>query len=281
MQFTVYGYNQIKLVELGLDTTDIVLLRYVEKFINSGNMVEKNFKGEIYYWLNYKNIVEDLPILNLKKDAIYRRLRYMTSLNLLNHITVKDKGIYSYYKLGTEYKNLVSKAAAKRGKNLRIFYEDLSEDSVEKTAVPKDGNPYPSGSVSTAPKILHTEQKTPLLEYPFTKDLKNIKKDIQIAAVEYLNSKCGTSYKASSKKIQRLIKKRESEGFTLKDFYKVIDNKSKQWLDTDMEQYLRPETLFGTKFESYLNENSRRENKNAAYKESSGEIRKYEVGFSI
>ncbi|WP_436665978.1 conserved phage C-terminal domain-containing protein [Lactobacillus acidophilus] len=36
----------------------------------------------------------------------------------------------------------------------------------------------------------------------------------------------------------------------------MIDVKSKQWLtDQKMKQYLRPETLFGTKFESYLNEN--------------------------
>jgi hypothetical protein len=46
-----------------------------------------------------------------------------------------------------------------------------------------------------------------------------------------------------------------NEGFTVGDFKKVIDNKTAEWLDTKMEQYLRPETLFGTKFESYLNQN--------------------------
>ena len=38
------------------------------------------------------------------------------------------------------------------------------------------------------------------------------------------------------------------------DFYKVINIKSKQWLNTEMEKYLRPETLFSNKFEGYLNE---------------------------
>ena len=33
----------------------------------------------------------------------------------------------------------------------------------------------------------------------------------------------------------------------------MIDKKCSEWLGTDMEQYLRPQTLFGTKFESYLN----------------------------
>ena len=38
------------------------------------------------------------------------------------------------------------------------------------------------------------------------------------------------------------------------NFKKVIDSKSKEWLNTDFEKYLRPATLFGSKFESYLNE---------------------------
>lgn len=79
---------------------------------------------------------------------------------------------------------------------------------------------------------------------------KNIIKDI----VEYLNLKTNSSYRYSSEKTRRTINARLNEGFTLDDFKKVIDIKTKQWLgDPKMEQYLRPETLFGTKFESYLN----------------------------
>ena len=79
---------------------------------------------------------------------------------------------------------------------------------------------------------------------------KNIIKDI----VEYLNFKTNSSYRYSSDKTRRTINARLNEGFTLDDFKKVIDIKTTQWLgDQKMEQYLRPETLFGTKFESYLN----------------------------
>ena len=52
---------------------------------------------------------------------------------------------------------------------------------------------------------------------------------------------------------QKHIKARLSEGFTIEDFKTVIDKKCAEWLGTDYEQYLRPQTLFGTKFESYLN----------------------------
>lgn len=73
--------------------------------------------------------------------------------------------------------------------------------------------------------------------------------------IEYLNNAAGTKYKHSTKKTQSLIRARSNEGFTLDDFKRVIDNKVATWLkDSNMVKYLRPETLFGTKFEGYLNE---------------------------
>lgn len=84
-------------------------------------------------------------------------------------------------------------------------------------------------------------------------------KNIYAPVVAYLNEKAGTKYKATSGKTQSLIRARVAEGFTLEDFKAVVDTKCAEWLNTQMEKYLRPETLFGTKFEGYLNENSRRE----------------------
>ena len=69
----------------------------------------------------------------------------------------------------------------------------------------------------------------------------------------YLNSKAGMNYKASSKKTQSCIHARLAEGFTIEDFKIVIDKKCAEWIGTEYEKYLRPETLFGTKFEGYLN----------------------------
>ncbi|MED0902472.1 phage replisome organizer N-terminal domain-containing protein [Bacillus nitratireducens] len=73
--------------------------------------------------------------------------------------------------------------------------------------------------------------------------------------VDYLNMKANTNYKHTSKKTQDLIKARWKEGFGLTHFQQVIDIKTSQWIDNrEMSGYLRPITLFGTKFESYLNE---------------------------
>lgn len=71
--------------------------------------------------------------------------------------------------------------------------------------------------------------------------------------VTYLNEKAGMNYKASSKATQGHIKARLAENYTVEDFYSVIDKKCAEWRGTEFEQYLRPKTLFGTKFEDYLN----------------------------
>jgi uncharacterized phage protein (TIGR02220 family) len=73
--------------------------------------------------------------------------------------------------------------------------------------------------------------------------------------VEYLNKKANRDFKHSRQATKRLIKARFNEGFTEDDFLDVIDLKCEQWgRDDKMLAYLRPETLFGNKFESYLNE---------------------------
>lgn len=72
--------------------------------------------------------------------------------------------------------------------------------------------------------------------------------------ISFLNSTTGSKYKASTDKTRRLIAARLAEGFTVDDFQTVITKKAKEWQGTDMAQYLRPETLFGTKFEGYLNQ---------------------------
>ncbi len=72
--------------------------------------------------------------------------------------------------------------------------------------------------------------------------------------VAYLNAKAGTHYRANSDVTARLINARLADGFTVADFKKVIDNMTAEWKnDGKMQIYLRPVTLFGTKFESYLN----------------------------
>ncbi len=99
--------------------------------------------------------------------------------------------------------------------------------------------------------------------------------------IDYLNKKLGTNYKSATKRTQQLIKSKINEGFTIEDFYKVMDNKVSEWLNTDMEKYLRPETLFGSKFEGYLNQKSKGGIKDGGSKQDSSREQSDEVGFSV
>ena len=72
--------------------------------------------------------------------------------------------------------------------------------------------------------------------------------------IDYLNLKTGKNYRANIQKNKALIKARWSEGYQLDDFKQVIENMVKNWHGTEYAKYLRPETLFGTKFDGYLNQ---------------------------
>lgn len=98
-------------------------------------------------------------------------------------------------------------------------------------------------------------------------------KEIYKYIVSYLNEKAGTNYKASSKKTQSLIHARLAEGFKVDDFKTVIDKKCADWIgDPKMQKYLRPETLFGTKFEGYLNEKNGRSDQHGQASGNTGTV---------
>lgn len=140
------------------------------------------------------------------------------------------------------------------------------------------------GQVKSAIWILHEHPKKPVQEKPVsenpnqgnptllntnsTKHLPNKTRTKDIGQVEpdnipykeiiaYLNKKTGRDYKPAAAKNKKPIHARWQEGYRLQDFKKVIDNKCFSWgNDPKMSQYLRPETIFGPKFDGYLNENS-------------------------
>ena len=89
--------------------------------------------------------------------------------------------------------------------------------------------------------------------------------------ISYLNEKAGTKYKPSSAKSREKIDARLNDGFTLEDFKTVIDKKCAEWIGTEWEKFLRPETLFGTKFESYLNAKITKKQKNTGLPSGSGQ----------
>lgn len=120
--------------------------------------------------------------------------------------------------------------------------------------------------------ILH-EQKTN------NKNINNIYKENIKEIIDYLNLKARKKYSYSGNDTVKHITARLNEKYTIDDFKKVIDIKCSKWLCTDMEDYLRPSTLFGTKFETYLNENIKINQQSEPQFKSETSRRLYELGF--
>ncbi|PIC58300.1 hypothetical protein CSV81_03920 [Sporosarcina sp. P10] len=107
----------------------------------------------------------------------------------------------------------------------------------------------------------------PTMGRPITKELKNKKNkknkpivenhlDVAHSVIQYLNDKTGKQFKAESAATRKFINGRIKEGYTQEDFIRVIDLKTKQWLNRhEFSAFLRPSTLFNaTNFENYVNE---------------------------
>ena len=127
MRYTVMGFLQKGACELGLSMGDLAILRWFTDFKNSGKMITKTLKGDKYYWVSYEAITDEFPILNVKKDAIYRRLRRLCDAEILKKITVYNSGTYSYFALGKNYSKLINlsyKNYPTYNKNMSYFDDD-------------------------------------------------------------------------------------------------------------------------------------------------------------
>lgn len=102
-------------------------------------------------------------------------------------------------------------------------------------------------------KLVEKSIKVKAPRQPQVKPMSNDELITQI--IDFLNECTGKSYKPTSKVATININARLKEGYTKDDFIKVISVKATKWLNTKFEDYLTPNTLFGNKFESYLNEN--------------------------
>ena len=91
---------------------------------------------------------------------------------------------------------------------------------------------------------------------------KTIEQNIEIPytdIIAFLNEECDKSFAVNNEQSKKWIRARWKEGYRVQDFHTVILNKSHEWKnDLKFNQFLRPETLFGNKFASYLQAKNKR-----------------------
>ena len=69
--------------QFNLDVVDAILLDYLFQFTKSEGIISINESGAVFYWFSHDKIVNDLPILKLKKDSIFRRLKALANEGFL------------------------------------------------------------------------------------------------------------------------------------------------------------------------------------------------------
>ncbi|NWQ41930.1 conserved phage C-terminal domain-containing protein [Bacillus sp. EB106-08-02-XG196] len=165
-------------------------------------------------------------------------------------ISTIKRTFHSLEKLGVVVSDNWNAMKLDKTKWYTINYEQLA--NIEQRCEPSSTQPEPTAVSEQTPIQFSLNPAIP----ESTSEITTEKKTIPFAdIIQYLNEKTGKSFKPDSRKTKDLIQARFNEGFTLEDFKKVMDLKSAEWQqDAKWSKFLRPETLFGTKFESYLNQ---------------------------
>ncbi|ODJ63267.1 phage replisome organizer N-terminal domain-containing protein [Brochothrix thermosphacta] len=246
-----FDSDEMKVLEAmsdGHKYSNILLKLYLKSLKNEGKLM---LNDHIPY-----NTAMLATITNHSVGDVERALNILESLSL---IEVLDNGSIYMSDIQTLIGKSSSEGDRKKAYRMRIEAEKTGAKALGQT----------SGQMSD----IRTPELELELELELEKELEiEIEKELEIekerdivpqsetvppykTIIDYLNDKAGTKYRSSSKDTQKHIKARFNNGFTLEDFKSVIDNKVSEWgNNTKMSTYLRPATLFGTKFESYLNQ---------------------------
>lgn len=112
MKYTIEGFSQVYAAQLRddknhIDCTDLVILRWFVDFQATGRMEFLDIGNDRFFWVNYKALLDDMPILSISKRALYDRLQKMVKFGLLKHHHQKSGGNFSYYCTGPNYSNLL------------------------------------------------------------------------------------------------------------------------------------------------------------------------------
>ena len=221
-------------------------------WINKNEANNYNYHDGKYWTFNSaKGFKKIFPYWSEKK--IQRILQKMVEEDLIikgnyNENPWNQTSWYAFGNMGEKLKNALS-----------IDWSNLSNAFTESVQCTKDKSVQCTKDKSVQCKtvnntVSNTVNKRNIKESSDDTDLSASETIPYVEIIDYLNSKCSKCYKHTNRIAREKIRARWNEGFRLEDFKLVIDIKASEWVnDTEMNKYLRPDTLFGSKFEIYLN----------------------------
>lgn len=258
----IFDNRKIKQIEK-LPDGDAILVIWLKLLTLAGNI---NDGGQIY-------ITTDIPYTNETLAAEFNKpiatvnlaiqtfLKYQMIDVVDNFLQVSNWERYQ----NVESMDRIKEQTRLRVKNFRAKQKQISNENVTQCNV----TPVTQCNVTVTQE--NREEKN--REEKKRKDINDIVEEKEISMeekipykeiVDYLNLKAYKHYQYKTNKTLACIKARFNEGFNKDDFFYVIDVKVAEWLnDPKMDKFLRPETLFGNKFEGYLNSKPNIKKKNA------------------
>jgi predicted phage replisome organizer/uncharacterized phage protein (TIGR02220 family) len=237
------------------DNKKYYYLRLKENFFDSEELILLESMPDGYM---YSNILLKLYLRSLKNDGklmVNERIPY-NSVMLANvtryPIAVVEKAIQTFIDLSLI--EVLENGAIYLLDIQNFIGESSTEADRKRNYRAKIDQEKKSLSGQMSPEC--PDKNPPEIEIDIEKELK-IDKEIDIpfrGIIDHLNKICGTNYKYTAESHRKHIRARWNEKYTLDDFKTVIDKKAEDWLNTEQAKFLRPETLFGNKFDGYLNQ---------------------------
>ncbi|HEM6116494.1 TPA: conserved phage C-terminal domain-containing protein [Streptococcus suis] len=224
----------------------IAFIRIPKPLIHDSKYNQLSVTAKFMYGLLYDRL--QLSLKNKWYDPEGNVFQYYTNEQLMIDLSTSEKTVI---KVKKELSSIGLLKEVRQGVNLpnRLYLSAVT--GTVKSTVQELENLQLGAEESTVQELENLQgSKT---EKNKTEKNNNINTSVK-EIIDYLNERSGTKFKASTQTTQKLIKSRMKEGFGVADFKHVIDVKVSEWGNTDFAKFLRPSTLFGNKFENYVNQ---------------------------
>lgn len=129
MKFTVEGFSQKVLVEIGLNLEETLLLRWFIDFQSSGSMKKIHNADKEYCWVNYQAVSDDLPIIASNKYKVSRLFESMVEKGIFERFTYRVGGVYSTFRIMSEVYEPLIKDVPSSNSARRVQAEPLEGSS--------------------------------------------------------------------------------------------------------------------------------------------------------
>lgn len=122
MKYTIEGFSQEIALKLGLDAKDLVLLRWIVDFHATDRMEKHYFDRKEYFWVDYRTVIQDLPILAIgHKVALRRRLRNIEKSGLVEFRVFPGAGNRTFYRFKSEILSSLLSNKTRGGLNPKVY----------------------------------------------------------------------------------------------------------------------------------------------------------------